>query len=63
MRKYIVAAGATLALALSLAPVPGQTQAAPKKIEILFLGHNSVHHDSAKFEPMLKAALASEPFN
>jgi type 1 glutamine amidotransferase len=63
MRKYVVAAGVALALGLSLAPVPGQTPAAPKKIEILFLGHNSVHHDSAKFEPMLKTALASEPFN
>src|SRR5438105_3899617 len=71
MTKYIMPAGALLVLALYLAPVPGQTQgqtqaqtpAAPRKIEILFLGHNSPHHNSAKFEPMLKDALASEPFN
>src|SRR5207237_4669444 len=71
MTKYITPAGALLVLALRLAPVPGQTQAqtqaqnpvAPRKIEILFLGHNSPHHNSAKFEPMLKEALASEPFN
>ena len=63
MTKYIITAGTLLVLALCLAPVPGQTPAAPRKIEILFLGHNSTHHDSAKFEPMLKDALASEPFN
>ena len=60
MTKYIVTASTLLAFALCLAP--GQTPAAPRKIEILFLGHNSPHHDSAKFEPMLKDALASEPF-
>ena len=63
MTKYIMTAGTLLVFALCLAPVPAQTPAAPRKIEILFLGHNSPHHDSAKFEPMLKAALASEPFN
>src|SRR6266851_3035752 len=61
--KYIMAAGTLLVFALCLAPVRGQTPAASRKIEILFLGHNSQHHDSAKFEPMLKDALASEPFH
>ncbi len=34
-----------------------QTAAPPKKISVLFLGHNSTHHDSARFAPMLRAAL------
>ena len=63
MTRYILTAGTLLTFALCLAPVPGQTPAAPRKLEILFLGHNSPHHDSKKFEPMLKEALSSEPFN
>src|SRR5215510_11910569 len=59
MKNLITAAVFLLAIVLFLAPAPGQ----PKKIEILFLGHNSKHHDSSKYEPMLKEALSSEPFN
>lgn len=29
-------------------------------IHVLFLGHNSTHHDSARFAPMLKTALAPD---
>jgi uncharacterized protein len=29
-------------------------------IEVLFLGHKSTHHDSARFAPMLEGALASD---
>jgi type 1 glutamine amidotransferase len=29
-------------------------------VKVLFLGHHSEHHNSAKFEPMLASALASE---
>src|SRR5262249_36405185 len=47
-------------VALAIAPVTGQNQ---RKIEILFLGHNSQHHNSNKFAPLLKEALAAEPFN
>ncbi|MEP6736297.1 MAG: PVC-type heme-binding CxxCH protein [Chryseolinea sp.] len=36
---------------------------APRKIEILFLGHNSEHHNSAKYMPMLAAVLAKEGIN
>jgi type 1 glutamine amidotransferase len=63
MTKYITAAGTLLVFALCLAPAIGQTPAAPRKIEILFLGHKSPHHNSTKFAPMLKEALAAEPFN
>ncbi len=35
----------------------------PRKIEILFLGHESTHHNSAEFMPMLAAALAKEGIN
>jgi type 1 glutamine amidotransferase len=35
-------------------------QAQPPAIEVLFLGHNSRHHDSARFAPMLKAALEND---
>src|SRR5512145_1808674 len=54
--RYLLAAS----LLFALAPASGQ---APRKIEILFLGHNSQHHNSAKYAPMLKEALASENFN
>jgi len=35
----------------------------PRKIEILFLGHNSVHHNSEKNLPLLAAALANKGIN
>jgi type 1 glutamine amidotransferase len=34
-----------------------------RTIEVLFLGHNSTHHDSARFEPMLAKAIESEGFH
>jgi type 1 glutamine amidotransferase len=37
--------------------------AQPKKIEVLFLGHTSTHHNSGKFEPMLAEALAGDGIN
>lgn len=37
----------------------GQTRG-KRAIRVLFLGHNSKHHDSARFEPMLAGALASD---
>jgi type 1 glutamine amidotransferase len=43
-------------LLLSLAGLL-QTAAPPKRISVLFLGHNSTHHDSARFAPMLRDAL------
>ena len=38
-------------------------QSQGRRIEILFLGHSSTHHNSAVFAPMLKSALAPEGFN
>jgi type 1 glutamine amidotransferase len=35
----------------------------PRRLEILFLGHASTHHDSGRFAPMLQAALAQYGFN
>jgi type 1 glutamine amidotransferase len=46
----------TLTLILSLIGLL-QTPAAPKRISVLFLGHNSTHHDSARYAPMLRSAL------
>jgi type 1 glutamine amidotransferase len=34
-----------------------------RTIEVLFLGHDSRHHDSARFEPMLASALSPEGFH
>jgi len=38
------------------APVFGQTP----HINVLFLGHNNTHHDSARYAPILKTALAPD---
>lgn len=35
----------------------------PGKIEVLFLGHNSIHHNSEKYLPILAAALANKGIN
>ena len=35
----------------------------PRRLEILFLGHTGPVHDSTRFAPMLKAALAQYGFN
>jgi type 1 glutamine amidotransferase len=37
-----------------------QTAAPPKRISVLFLGHNSTHHDSARYAPILRDALAPD---
>jgi type 1 glutamine amidotransferase len=34
-----------------------------RQVEVLFLGHNSQHHDSGRYAPMLRAALAPEGIN
>ena len=42
---------------------PAGATAKGRAIEVLFLGHNSRHHDSARFEPMLAEPLAAEGIN
>ncbi len=37
-----------------------QSAAPPRRISVLFLGHNSTHHDSARYAPMLRDALAPD---
>ena len=37
---------------------PALSAAEGRRVEILFLGHTGTQHDSARFAPMLKAALA-----
>ena len=48
-------------------PATGATQVlpstGPRRVEVLFLGHTSTHHDSGRFAPMLQAALAQHGFN
>jgi uncharacterized protein len=45
------------------APPAQSLPSAPRRVEVLFLGHTSTHHDSGRFAPMLKAALAQFGFN
>lgn len=40
-----------------------QEKKVPRKIEILFLGHTSEHHNSQQYAPMLSAALGKEGIN
>lgn len=68
LRWAISAAAVTLAssaIVVLLAAQSGTPPAAAKgrTIEILFLGHHSTHHDSARFEPMLAQAIESEGFH
>jgi type 1 glutamine amidotransferase len=37
-----------------------QHPAPPRRISVLFLGHNNTHHDSARYAPMLRDALAPD---
>jgi type 1 glutamine amidotransferase len=58
-RTLVVASIVFVGLAIAL-----QAQGTkPGTIEVLFLGHKSTHHDSAKFAPMLKAAVAPDGIN
>lgn len=48
---------------VGLALALGGLQAPAKPIELLFLGHNSRHHDSARYAPILKEAIAADGIN
>ena len=43
--------------------VSGCSISGPRKIEVLFLGHNSTHHNSEKNLPILASALANKGIN
>jgi type 1 glutamine amidotransferase len=58
-RRLGLLATAAAVVLLAVVAYPG-AQSAPAAVKILFLGHHSEHHNSAKFEPMLASALASE---
>ena len=57
-RRSFLAAGAAVVLIAASSFLGAQT--AGPGVNILCLGHHSEHHNSAKFEPMLASALASE---
>lgn len=44
-------------------PAKNQLPAEPRRIEVLFLGHASEHHHSARYLPMLAAALTRDGIN
>ncbi len=48
------------AVSMTIPRVHGQGPRKGRTIEILFLGHKSTHHDSARFEPMLASAIEPE---
>ncbi len=51
------------AVALLIGVLVSAQGTAARRVEILFLGHTSTHHDSGRFAPMLKTALAQYGFN
>jgi type 1 glutamine amidotransferase len=57
-RRSLLAAVAAVVLFAATSFLRAQTPAST--VKVLFLGHHSEHHNSAKFEPMIASALASE---
>jgi uncharacterized protein len=62
-RIFVVVAAAVFILASTTPRAQSQAAKKGRAIEVLFLGHNSKHHDSARFEPMLTSAIESEGFH
>ena len=60
IRHVCEASAPVVALAVVLAAAFPRAQGRRPPVKVLFLGHHSEHHNSAKFEPMLAAALAAE---
>jgi len=50
-------------LLYNCSPSGGHRSSRSEKIEILFLGHDSEHHNSARFLPLLASALSLEGIN
>ena len=63
-RRMLALIVALIAGVSVMAPrVHGQGEKKGRSIEVLFLGHKSTHHDSARFEPMLASAIEAEGFH
>ena len=62
-RKKRIAWLVVIGLVFVACVVQGRGDAQAKNIEVLFLGHNSQHHNSAKYAPILTAALAPDGIN
>lgn len=63
MKNCHLLKGLTLLSFLFLLHCNSGQQNGPRKIEVLFLGHNSEHHNSAQYLPLLSAALAIKGVN
>jgi type 1 glutamine amidotransferase len=66
LKRIGVGIGAATAALLIVAATHSREivgHAQKKTIEVLFLGHTSQHHNSGKYAPMLKDALAPEGIN
>src|SRR5690606_8251520 len=50
-------------LLYSCNPASGDRTSGSEKIEILFLGHDSEHHDAARYLPLLSSVLSREGIN
>jgi type 1 glutamine amidotransferase len=67
-RSLAALASVVVAVSTAAAVLIAQGTSAPagkssRTIEVLFLGHHSTHHDSARFEPMLAKAIGPEGFH
>ena len=62
---YQLKQGLVLLGAILLFPYCNQSidQSGPRKLEILLLGHDSEHHNSAAYLPLLTSALTPKGFN
>jgi hypothetical protein len=60
MSRWILVVCAAFGLLQTPSSPAAHTSGSRKTIQILFLGHNSKHHDSARFGPMLFKALEAD---
>ncbi|HTF20117.1 MAG TPA: ThuA domain-containing protein, partial [Chryseolinea sp.] len=61
--SYWIALASLVAVSLLTFSGCQQRDNSPRKIEVLFLGHHSEHHNSAAYMPLLASALATEGIN
>lgn len=63
MKSYRILFACLFSLSILATSCQRRDDSGPRKIEILFLGHNSEHHNSAAYMPILASALATEGIN